>query len=57
MGFGCPLPLVEGPGGLENGNRVIRELGEPSPTREGADAIATKLAIEWIDSQFPSASD
>jgi hypothetical protein len=56
-GLWVPLATVEGPGGMENGNRVIRELGEPSPTREGADAIATKLAIEWIDSQFPSAAD
>jgi hypothetical protein len=37
---------------------------QPSDTRArrtvadagGADAIATKLAIEWIDSQFPSMS-
>jgi hypothetical protein len=30
---------------------------EPLSTKEAADAVAKKLAIEWIDLQFPSAAD
>jgi hypothetical protein len=30
---------------------------EPLSTREAADAVAKRLAIEWIGSQFPSAAD
>jgi hypothetical protein len=41
----------------EKGKRVIQDLADPLPTREGANATAKKLATEWIESQFPSASD
>jgi hypothetical protein len=39
------------------GKRVVDAVDQPLPTREAADAVAKKLAIEWIDTQFPSATD
>ena len=56
-GLWIPHATVRGPERESNGTRVIRDLGDPSPTREGANATAKKLAVEWIDSQFPSAAD
>lgn len=56
-GLWVPNATVCGPSNDEKGQRVIRDLADPSLTREGANATAKKLTIEWIDSQFPSASD
>jgi hypothetical protein len=53
-GLWVPTATVRGPSNDEKGKRVIQDLADPSPTRDGADATAKKLAIEWIDSQFPS---
>jgi hypothetical protein len=41
----------------ENGHPLTGDIGHPLPTREAADAVARKLAMEWIDLQFPSASN
>jgi hypothetical protein len=56
-GLWVPTDTVCDPEGEGSDIRVIQDLGDPSPTREGADAVAKKVAIEWIDSQFPSAAD
>ena len=56
-GLWVPSATVSGPEIEREGARVVRGLGDPSPTQEGANAKAKKLAIEWIDSQFPSAVD
>ena len=40
-----------------NGHPVTGEPGMLLPTKDAADAVAKQLAIEWIDSQFPSAAD
>ncbi len=39
------------------GQPVVDDVDQPLPTQDAADAVAKKLAIEWIDSQFPSAAD
>ncbi len=39
------------------GQPVVDDVDHPLPTQDAADAVAKKLAIEWIDSQFPSAAD
>ena len=53
-----PLALVSSTGQREEeGHPVSGEVNKASRTRDAADAIAKKLAIEWIDSQFPSAAD
>jgi hypothetical protein len=39
------------------GQPVVDDVDHPLPTQEAADAVAKKRAIEWIDSQFPSAAD
>ena len=44
-------------GTQEKGHPVTGDSNHPLPTKDAADAIAKKLAIEWIDSQFPSASN
>lgn len=41
----------------EQGQPVVDDLHHPLPTKDAADAVAKKLAIEWIDLQFPSAAD
>ena len=41
----------------EDSHPVIGNPDDPLPTREAVDAVAKKLAIEWIDSKFPSAAD
>jgi hypothetical protein len=56
-GLWVPAATVCDPEGEGSDIQAIQDLGDPSPTREGADALAKKLAIEWIDSQFPSAAD
>ena len=53
-----PLALVWGPGQREQDGRPITEEGRHAlRTRDAADAVAKKLAIQWIDAQFPSAAD
>ncbi len=37
--------------------QVVDATDHPLPTKEAADTVAKKLAIEWIDSQFPSATN
>ena len=39
------------------GQPVVNDVDHPLPTQDAANAVAKKLAIEWIDSQFPSAAD
>jgi hypothetical protein len=56
-GLWVPTANVCGPDSEGNGTQVIQDLANPSPTLESADGVAKKLAIEWIDSQFPSAAD
>ena len=53
-----PLALVSSPGQREEDGHPVREdVSCELRTREAADAVAKKLAIEWIDSQYPSAAD
>ena len=40
-----------------NGHPVTDEPENLLPTKDAADAVAKQLALEWIDSQFPSAAD
>jgi hypothetical protein len=51
-GLWVPNATVVGPESQGHGNRVIQDLGHPSSTREGANATAKKLAMEWIDSLY-----
>jgi hypothetical protein len=39
------------------GQLIVDDVDHPLPTKDAADAVAKKLAIEWIDSQFPSVAD
>lgn len=39
------------------GQPVVDEVNHPLPTQDAADAVAKKLAIEWIESQFPAVAD
>ena len=53
-----PLALVSRPRQRqEDGHPVSDDAGLSLRTRDAADATAKKLAIEWIDAQFPSAAD
>jgi hypothetical protein len=53
-----PHALVNSPTeGEESGHPLTGNPDRPLPTSEAADAVAKKMAIEWIDSQFPSAAD
>ena len=53
-----PLALAWGPGQREkDGRPITEESGQAFRTRDAADAVAKKRAIQWIDSQFPSAAD
>ncbi len=52
-----PKTSVKLPEGDGKGHTIAGNPKDLLPTREAADAVAKKLAIEWIDSQFPSASD
>ncbi|HVG03107.1 MAG TPA: hypothetical protein VM842_09460 [Nitrospira sp.] len=52
-----PKATVKLPGGDEKSRTVAGNPKDPLPSQETADAVAKKLAIEWIDSQFPSAAD
>jgi hypothetical protein len=58
QGDWVPLALVSSPGQREEeGHPVSGEAIQALRTRDAADAVAKKLAIEWIDSQCPSAAD
>ena len=58
QGEWVPLALVSRAEQREaEGHPVSGEVSQASRTRDAADAIAKKLAVEWIDSQFPSAAD
>lgn len=53
-----PKAWVNSCAGSEHpGQPVVDDVDHPLPTQDAADAVAKKLAIEWIDSQFPSAGD
>ena len=47
--------LNSSPENHEQGHPIVDDLAHPLATKNAADAVAKKLAIEWIDSQFPSA--
>jgi hypothetical protein len=56
QGDWVPLALVSSPGQREEeGHPVTGDVSAALRSREAADAVAKKLALEWIDSQFPSA--
>ena len=58
QGEWVPLALVSRPEQREEeGHPVSGEVSQASRTLDAADALAKKLAVEWIDSQFPSAAD
>jgi hypothetical protein len=40
----------------EEGQLAVEEIEQPMATREAADTVARKKAIEWIDAQFPTVS-
>lgn len=44
-------------GGEYSGQLVVDDGTHPLSTKDAADAVAKKMAIEWIDAQFPSAAD
>lgn len=44
-------------GGEYPGKQVVDAADHLFSTKEAADTVAKKLAIEWIDSQFPSATN
>jgi hypothetical protein len=53
-----PQALVNSPTEREEGGHpLIGDPYHPLPTKEAADAVAKKLAMEWIDLQFASAVD
>jgi len=57
-GLWVPLATVySSPDVAQNGHSVTGNPDDRLPTQEAADAVAKKMAIEWIDSQFPSAAD
>ena len=50
-----PLALVSTSSPSEgHSHPVSNEAINPLPTKDEADVIAKKLAIQWIDSQLPS---
>jgi hypothetical protein len=56
-GLWVPLATVySSPDNEQNGHSVTGNPDDRLPTQEAADAVAKKLGIEWIDSQFPSAA-
>jgi hypothetical protein len=53
-----PLALVSSSSQREgHSHPVSNEALQPLPTKDAADAIAKRLAIQWIDSQLPGAAD
>ncbi len=53
-----PLALVSISGPSEGHSHAVSdEAINPLPTKDEADVVAKKLAIEWIDSQLPSLTD
>lgn len=58
QGEWVPLALASSPGQREEeGHPISGEVSQALRTRDAADAVAKKLAIEWIDSQCPSVAD
>jgi hypothetical protein len=52
-----PKAMVKLPSGAAGKAQAITgNPNEPLASQEAADKAAKKLAIEWIDSQFPSAT-
>ena len=49
-----PLALVSRPGASDEQSYPVADEEQPLPTSDAANAVAKKLAIEWIDSHFPS---
>ncbi len=52
-----PRAIVKLPERDGKGYTIAENPKDLLPTHEAADAVAKKLAIEWIDAQFPSAAD
>ena len=53
-----PLALVSTSSPDEGRSHPVSDgAPEPLPTRDAANAVARALAIQWIDSQLPSAAD
>ena len=53
-----PKAIVNTPtDAARKGHLVKGDPARPLPTKDAADAVAKKMAIEWIDLQFPSAGD
>ena len=53
-----PLAIASRPNqNKDEGHLVDGAVSQALRTRDDADAVAKKLAIEWIDAQFPSAAD
>ena len=50
-----PKATVKQPEGDGKGHTIAGNPKDLLPTQEAANVVAKKLAIEWIDSQFPSA--
>ena len=57
-GLWVPLATVySSPYAEQNGQPVTGNPSDRLLTQEAADIVAKNMAIEWIDSQFPSAAD
>ena len=54
---GVPLALVSSPTASDEQSYPVADEESLWQTKAGANAVAKKLAIEWIDSQFPTAAD
>ena len=52
-----PLALVSSPTASDEQSYPVADEESLWQTKAGANAVAKKLAIEWIDSQFPTAAD
>lgn len=52
-----PKATVKPPDESEKNHTIAGKPKDLLPTQEAADAAAKKMAIEWIDAQFPSAAD
>ena len=49
--------VMPSPEGEEPGQPIVDDIEHPLATREAADMVAKKKAIEWIDEvQYPSAT-
>ncbi len=52
-----PKTTVWPPEGDTKGHTIAGNPKNLLPTQEAADAVAKRLAFEWIDAQFPSAAN